>query len=94
MSFCGSGQIPFDAARLGCDVYASDLNPIACMLTWGAFNIVGASPEKRAELELEQKRLAEKVQDEIDALRVEEDGNGWRAKAYLYCVEVTCPETG
>ena len=45
--FCGSGQIPFEAARLGCDVYASDLNPIACMLTWGAFNIVGASPEQR-----------------------------------------------
>ena len=34
-TFCGSGQIPFEAARLGCDVYASDLNPIACMLTWG-----------------------------------------------------------
>jgi len=30
--FCGSGQIPFEAARMGCDVYASDLNPIACML--------------------------------------------------------------
>jgi putative DNA methylase len=26
-TFCGSGQIPFEAARLGCDVYASDLNP-------------------------------------------------------------------
>ena len=45
--FSGSGQIPFEAARLGCDVYASDLNPIACMLTWGGFNIVGASPQKR-----------------------------------------------
>ena len=33
--FSGSGQIPFEAARLGCDVYASDLNPVACMLTWG-----------------------------------------------------------
>jgi len=41
--FSGSGQIPFEAARLGCDVYASDLNPIACMLTWGSFNIVGAA---------------------------------------------------
>jgi adenine-specific DNA methylase len=33
-TFCGSDQIPFEAARLGCDVYASDLNPVACMLTW------------------------------------------------------------
>ena len=29
---------------------ASDLNPVACMLTWGALNIIGASPEKRAEI--------------------------------------------
>ena len=92
--FCGSGQIPFEAARLGCDVYASDLNPIACMLTWGAFNIVGASKEKRMEIDKAQKKLAEQVQKEIDALGVETDGTGWRAKAYLYCVEVKCPETG
>ena len=92
--FCGSGQIPFEAARLGCDVYASDLNPIACMLTWGAFNIVGASEEKRKEIENEQKKLADSVQQEIDKLGVETDGNGWRAKVYLYCVEVKCPETG
>lgn len=92
--FCGSGQIPFEAARLGCDVYASDLNPIACMLTWGAFNIVGASAAKRAELDRAQRTLAAQVQREIDALGVESDGSGWRAKAYLYCVEVKCPETG
>ena len=30
--FSGSGQIPFEAARIGCDVFASDINPIACML--------------------------------------------------------------
>ena len=33
-TFCGGGSIPFEAARMGCDVYESDLNPIACMLTW------------------------------------------------------------
>lgn len=92
--FCGSGQIPFEAARLGCDVYASDLNPIACLLTWGAFNVVGASKEERAKIDLAQKKLAEQVQTEIDTLGVEIDGKGWRAKAYLYCVEVKCPETG
>lgn len=92
--FCGSGQIPFEAARLGCDVYASDLNPIACMLTWGAFHIVGASEEERALIDAQQQELAGKVQEEIDALGVETDGKGWRAKAFLYCVEVKCPETG
>ncbi|PGW11811.1 DNA methylase [Bacillus cereus] len=92
--FSGSGQIPFEAARLGCEVYASDLNPIACMLTWGGFNIVGASKEKRAEIDNTQKKLADQIQKEIDELGVETDGNGWRAKAYLYCVEVKCPESG
>ena len=54
-TFCGSGQIPFEAARLGCDVYAADLNPVSAMLTWGAFNIVGATQEKREALTFEMK---------------------------------------
>ncbi len=93
-TFCGSGQIPFEAARLGCDVYASDLNPVACMLTWGAFNIIGASTEIRRELLKNQKELVLKVQSEIDKLRIEQDGNGWRSKAFLYCIETRCPQTG
>ena len=93
-TFSGSGQIPFEAARLGCDVYASDINPVACMLTWGAFNIVGASPERRQQIEAEQQALVRKVKAEIDALGIETDGKGWRGKVYLYCLEVTCPETG
>src|SRR6266702_2448766 len=82
-TFCGSGQIPFEAARLGCDVYASDLNPVACMLTWGAFHIVGGSPESREKMERQQQDLAKKVQSEIDRLDVETDGTGWRAKVFL-----------
>jgi len=93
-TFSGSGQIPFAAAQLGCDVYASDLNPVACMLTWGTFNIVGASPEKRDEIEAAQTELVAKVKYEIDAMGIESDGNGWRGKVYLYCLEVTCPSSG
>jgi putative DNA methylase len=93
-TFCGSGQIPFEAARLGCDVNASDLNPIASMLTWGAFNIIGGCAERRAQLESEQTQLIRRVEKELDQLGIENDGNGWRAKAFLYCVEVVCPQTG
>ena len=93
-TFCGSGQIPFEAARLGCDVYASDLNPIACMLTWGAFHMVGGSPDSRVELDCKQRQLIEQVQSEIDELGVESDGQGWHAKAFLYCIEARCPQTG
>jgi len=93
-TFCGGGSIPFEAARLGCDVYASDLNPIACMLTWGAFNVVGASDETRAEIRAAQERIAAVVDEEITRLGIEHDDAGNRAKAYLYCLEATCPETG
>jgi putative DNA methylase len=93
-TFCGSGQIPFEAARLGCDVYASDLNPVACLLTWGAFNIVGGSEESREKLAQDQLKLVPRVQAEIDKLGVETDGKGWRAKVFLYCVEARCPQTG
>ncbi len=93
-TFSGSGQIPFEAARLGCDVYASDLNPIACMLTWGAFNVIGASETRRVQIERDQQALVEKVKAEIDALGVETDGEGWRGKVYLYCLEVACPSSG
>jgi putative DNA methylase len=93
-TFSGSGQIPFAAAQLGCDVYASDLNPIACMLTWGAFNIVGASSERRTEIKADQSALVAKLNAEIDVLGVESDGQGWRSRVYLYCLEVTCPSSG
>lgn len=93
-TFCGSGQIPFEAARIGCDVFASDLNPVACMLTWGAFNVVGGSPESRQQLTREQKSLVMQARGVIDRLSVETDSHGSRAKVFLYCVEAECPQTG
>jgi putative DNA methylase len=93
-TFCGSGQIPFEGARLGCDVYASDLNPVACMLTWGAFNIVGGSEASREKLAKDQQALVCQVQAAIDKLGGETDGKGWRAKVFLYCVETRCPQSG
>ena len=73
---------------------SSDLNPMACLLTWGSFNIVGAQANSKSGFAAAQAKLVERVQKEIDELEVEVDGRGWRAKAYLYCVEVICPESG
>ena len=93
-TFSGGGSIPFEAARLGCDVYASDLNPVACMLTWGALNIVGTSLEHRDKIEQAQIDVASIVDKEIIKLGIEHDKHGNRAKSYLYCLETRCPETG
>lgn len=93
-TFSGSGQIPFEAARLGCNVFASDINPIACMLTWGAFHIVGGAPDFREALTKSQAQLVERVQTEIENLGVEKDEHGWQAKAFFYCIETQCPQSG
>lgn len=93
-SFSGGGSIPFEAARLGCDAYGSDLNPVACMLTWGAINIIGSNSQTKQKIFDEQEKLFELVNQELSQLGVEHDSKGNRAKAFLYCLEVTCPETG
>lgn len=93
-TFSGGGSIPFEAARIGCDAYASDLNPIACMLTWGAFNIVGASAKSRTEIEKENRSVAKAVGLAMDKLGIEKDAKGNQAKAFLYCLETRCPESG
>lgn len=93
-TFSGGGSIPFEAARLGCDAYAADLNPIACMLTWGAMNIIGAAKKQRSMFENAQREVTQQVDQELIELGVEHDDEGNRAKAYLYCLETRCPETG
>jgi len=74
-TFCGGGSIPFEAARLGCDVYASDLNPVACMLTWGAFNVIGADLNRRQELGAAQESVVRVVDAEIARLGIEHEGD-------------------
>ena len=44
-AFAGGGSIPFEAARIGCEAYASDLNPAAALLTWASLNIIGGGKE-------------------------------------------------
>jgi putative DNA methylase len=92
-TFCGAGSIPFEAARLGCDVYASDLNPIACLLTWGALHIVGGDDETRRQIGTTQKSIVEAVNREITDRGIEHDEHGNRAKAYLWCLEAVSPLT-
>ena len=91
-AFCGGGSIPFESARLGCDVYAADLNPVASLLTWAALNVVGG--QNSDEVETAQKLVYEAVDKQILEWGIESNSLGWRADAYLYCTEVIDPETG
>ncbi len=93
-AFCGGGSVPFEAARIGCEAYGSDLNPVAALLTWGALNIVGGGDAAAHAVRRAQDRAFEAVDRQITAWRIEHDEAGWRADAFLYCTETKCPECG
>ena len=92
-AFCGAGSIPFEAARLGCDSYGSDLSPVASLLTWAAFNIVGGGDELLEKIEEAQQEVFAAVDKQMTEWGIEHNEHGWRADAYLYCVEVKDPES-
>lgn len=92
--FAGGGSNVFEPARMGCNVFGSDLNPLAGVLTWADLNILGASKEELDELNKFQEKVFDAVCKEIDDLGVERNENGHVAKYYLYCNETRCPECG
>ena len=79
---------------MGCDVYASDLNPVAMLLTWAALNINGSSEEELKELREFQKKIFRLADKQITEWGIEHNKEGHRANAYLYCNETICPECG
>ena len=92
--FSGGGSIPFEAARLGADVYASDLNPVASLLTWASLNIAGASDEEVEKLKEFQESVYKEVEKQLIKWGIEHNEKGHRADSYLYCMETVCPECG
>ena len=92
--FSGGGSIPFEAARMGCEVYASDLNPIACLLTWADLNILSKSDKEIEKLKEFQQKVYDEVDKQIQEWGIEANEEGDRANTYLYCNEAVCPECG
>ena len=93
-AFCGGGSVPFEAARIGCEAYGSDLNPVAALLTWAALHIVGGGEKVVKQVRQAQQEVYNAVNRQIVEWGIEHNERGWRADAYLYCNEVTCPECG
>jgi adenine-specific DNA methylase len=91
---CGGGSIPFEAARLGCAVYASDLSPVAALLTWGALNLVGGDAATRKKVREIQQAAFDSTRKEIDDWGLETNDKGWRHEQLYYVVEAKCPATG
>jgi len=87
-SFCGGGSIPFEAARIGCDAFGSDLNPVAGLLTWASLNLLGGGKEVQEEVMRVQAEALTAADRQVTAWGIEHNAQGERADAYLYCVEV------
>ena len=94
--FSGGGSIPLEALRLGCDAFASDLNPVACLILKVMLEDIPRQGPGLAE-ELRQagaeiKRQAEKELAEF----YPPDPDGARPIAYLWARTVRCeaPDCG
>jgi adenine-specific DNA methylase len=87
-AFCGGGSIPFEAARIGCDSFASDLNPVAGLLTWAGLNITGGTQAIQSEVQDAQLAAYKSADKLIDEWGIEKNESGEKAEAFLYCVEV------
>jgi len=87
-SFCGGGSIPFEAARIGCEVFASDLNPVAALLTWASLNLLGSGKAVQDDVRKAQKKAFTAADKLMTEWGIEHNERGERAEAYLYCVEV------
>ena len=90
--FCGGGSVPFEAARIGCDAFGSDLNPVATLLTWAALNILGGGEEVVEQVRNAQQEVYGAADKQITEWGIEENDDGWRAEYYIYCNETVCPE--
>ncbi len=87
-SFCGGGSIPFEAGRIGCDAFGSDLNPVAGLLTWASLNLLGGGKPVQEEVMRVQAETFAAADLQVAAWGIEHNERGERADAYLYCVEV------
>jgi putative DNA methylase len=87
-AFCGGGSIPFEAARIGCRAFGSDLNPVAGLLTWASLNLIAGGQAAQEEVMRVQAEAFAAADSKITEWGIEHNDRGERADAYLYCVEV------
>jgi putative DNA methylase len=87
-SFCGGGSIPFEAARIGCEAFGSDLNPVAGILTWASLNLLGGGKAVQEEVMRVQAEALAATDRQVTEWGIEHNEHGERADALLYCVEV------
>jgi putative DNA methylase len=88
--FAGGGSIPLEALRLGCETFASDLNPVACLILKVMLeDIPRYGPELAEELRRVGKEIKEAAVKELGEF-YPPDLDGARPIAYLWARTVRC----
>ncbi len=88
--FAGGGSIPLEALRLGCETFASDLNPVACLILKVMLEDI---PRHGPELADELRRVGAEIKKQAEKELSEfypPDLDGSRPIAYLWARTVKC----
>ena len=88
--FAGGGSIPLEALRLGCEAFASDLNPVACLILKVMLEDI---PRHGPELAEELRRVGGEIKRQAEQELAElypKDPDGATPIAYLWARTVRC----
>ncbi len=88
--FAGGGSIPLEALRLGCEAFASDLNPVACLILKVMLEDIPRHGPKLAE---ELRRVGTEIKAAAEKELADfypPDPDGARPIAYLWARTVRC----
>jgi adenine-specific DNA methylase len=88
--FAGGGSIPLEALRVGCDAFASDLNPVACLILKVMLEDI---PRQGPGLAEELRRVGEGIKKQAERELAElypKDPDGATPIAYLWARTVRC----
>jgi putative DNA methylase len=88
--FSGGGSIPVEALRMGCDAFASDLNPVACLILKTMLEDI---PRQGPQLSEDLRRVGEQIkqlaEEELDRF-YPADPDGAQPIAYLWARTLRC----
>ena len=88
--FAGGGSIPLEALRVGCEAFASDLNPVACLILKVMLeDIPRHGPKLAEELREAGRQIKEQAEQELADL-YPKDPDGATPIAYLWARTVRC----
>jgi putative DNA methylase len=88
--FAGGGSIPLEALRLGCETFASDLNPVACLILKVMLEDIPRHGPKLAE---DLRRVGQEIKEKAEKELAEfypKDPDGATPIAYLWARTIRC----